>query len=276
MKLFKAILSTVITLLLIWVLQTKFGDIPPLGAFLNPSTGFWQNAESKNIIEKENIKLKGLQSKVIIKYDENMVPHIFADNDHDLYYVQGYLTAKERLWQMDIQTRSAAGRLSEVVGPKALELDRYHRRMGMTYGAEHTLQGIMKDPVMSKVINAYSDGVNAYIKQLKPGGYPIEFKLLDYAPEEWKPINSAYLLKLMSETLAGGSNELAMTNVLNKYGAKITNDLFPDYPTREEPVIPVGTKWNFKSLPVPQPQAAFKAQLLAAMENKEKVEGIGS
>jgi penicillin amidase len=276
MKVFKAIFSIVITLVLIWALQTKFGDIPPLGAFLNPSTGFWQNAESKNIITTEKLKLKGLQGKVTIKYDENMVPHIFAENDHDLYYVQGYLTAKERLWQMDIQTRSAAGRLSEVVGPKALDLDRYHRRMGMTLGAQHTLQGIMKDPVMSKVISAYSDGVNAYIKQLKPGGYPIEFKLLNYAPEEWKPINSAYLLKLMSETLAGGSNELAMTNVLNKFGAKITNDLFPDYPTREEPIIPADTKWDFKPLTIPQPPAAFKAEMLSAMKNKEKVEGVGS
>ncbi|RYU91261.1 penicillin acylase family protein [Mucilaginibacter terrigena] len=276
MKVFKAILSMLFTVALIWALQTKFGDIPPLGEFLNPSTGFWQNAESKNIIPAQNLKLKGLQGKVTVKFDEDLVPHIFAENDHDLYYTQGYLTAKARLWEMDIQTRSAAGRLSEVVGPKALELDRYHRRMGMTFGAEHTLQGIMKDPVMSKVISAYSDGVNAYIKSLTPAGYPIEFKLLNYAPEEWKPINSAYLLKLMSETLAGGSDELAMTNVLNKFGAKITNDLFPDYPTHEDPIIPAGTKWDFKPLPIPAPPAAFKAQMLAGMKDRERVEGIGS
>ncbi|PLW90032.1 penicillin acylase family protein [Mucilaginibacter sp.] len=276
MKVFRAVLCLVFTGVLIWALQTKFGDIPPLGNFLNPSTGFWQNAESKNIIPQEKLKLSDLQDEVTVQFDDNRIPHIFAKNDHDLYYVQGYLTAKARLWQMDIQTRSAAGRLSEVVGPKALELDRYHRRMGITYGAEHTLQGIMKDPVMGKVIQAYSDGVNAYIKHLKPGGYPLEFKLLGYAPEEWKPINSAYLLKLMSETLAGGSNELGLTNVLNKFGAKVTNDLFPDYPMHEDPIIPAGTKWDFKPPPIPQPPAAFKAQLMAAMQNKEKVEGIGS
>ncbi|MBL4675615.1 MAG: penicillin acylase family protein [Mucilaginibacter sp.] len=276
MKVFKAIICLAITGVLIWALQTKFGDIPPLGDFVNPSTGFWQNAESKNILATEKLKLKDLQDEVTVQFDDNRIPHIFAKNNHDLYYVQGYLTAQARLWQMDIQTRSAAGRLSEVVGPKALELDRYHRRMGMTYGAEHTLAGIMKDPVLSKVIQAYSDGVNAYIKRLKPGGYPLEFKLLGYKPEEWKPINSAYLLKLMSETLAGGSNELGLTNVLNKYGAKITNDLFPDYPMHEDPIIPAGTKWDFKPLAIPQPPAAFKAQLMAAMQNKEKIEGMGS
>jgi penicillin amidase len=276
MKIFKAFISVTITVALIWAMQTKFGDIPPVGAFLNPATGFWQNAESKNTQSSNSLKLKGLRGKVTIQYDENRIPHIFAENDHDLYYAQGYVTAQERLWQMDIQTRSAAGRLSEVVGAKALGVDRYHRRMGMVYGAENTLRGLMKDPAMNVVINAYMEGVNAYIHQLSPRNYPIEFKLLNYAPEEWKPINSAFLLKLMSETLSGGSNELAMTNVLNKFGAKVTNDLFPDYPMHEDPIIPVGTKWNFKPLPIPQPPASFKAQLIAGMKTKERVEGIGS
>lgn len=276
MKVFKALISVAFTLVLVWALQTKFGDIPPLGKFLNPGTGFWQNAESRNIDATAELDLKGLQGKVIIKYDENRIPHIFAENDHDLYFAQGYITAKERLWQMDIQTRSAAGRLAEVVGPKALEVDRYHRRMGMVYGAENTLRGIQKDPVMNNMVNAYTDGINAYVHQLSPRNYPIEFKLLNYAPEESKPINCVFLLKLMSETLAGGSNELAMTNVLNKFGAKVTNDLFPDYPMHEDPIIPTGTKWNFKPLPVPSPPAAFKAQILAGMKTRNRVEGIGS
>src|SRR3569833_89411 len=100
------------TMGLIYALQTKIGDIPPLGKLLNPGSGFWQNAESKNIATEE-LTLEGLQGKVIIRYDEHRIPHIFAENDHDLYYAQGYVTAHDRLWEMDIQTRSAAGRLSE-------------------------------------------------------------------------------------------------------------------------------------------------------------------
>jgi penicillin amidase len=276
MKIVKAILSLAFTGLLIWALQTKFGDIPPVGKFLNPATGFWQNAESKNIDAADELKLTGLQGKVTVKYDENRIPHIFAENEHDLYYAQGYITARDRLWQLDIQTRSASGRLAEVVGAKALDIDRYHRRMGMVYGAENTLKGMMKDPVMRVVVNAYTEGINTYVHQLSKRDYPIEFKLLDYAPEEWKPINCALLLKLMSETLAGGTNELAMTNVLNKFGAKVTKDLFPDYPMHESPIIPVGTKWDFKPLPIPAPPAAFKAQMLTGMKMKDRVEGIGS
>src|SRR3569833_3261304 len=155
MKLFKALLSVAVTLVLVWALQTKFGDIPPIGDFLNPVSGFWQNAESKNLKTDEELHLEGLQGKVIIRYDEHRIPHIFAENDHDLYYAQGYVTAHDRLWEMDIQTRSAAGRLSEVVGSKALEIDRYHRRMGMTYGAENTLRGMMKNPVSKMMLQAY-------------------------------------------------------------------------------------------------------------------------
>ena len=91
MKLFKALFCIAITVLLVWALQTKFGDIPPIGEFLNPVSGFWQNAESKNIKPDEDLHLEGLQGKVTIRFDEHRIPHIFAENDHDLYYAQGYL-----------------------------------------------------------------------------------------------------------------------------------------------------------------------------------------
>jgi penicillin amidase len=80
----------------------------------------------------------------------------------------------------------------------------------------------------------------------------------------------------MSETLAGGTNELAMTNVLKKFGAQVTNDLFPDYPYHEDPIIPVGTKWNFKPCQYPHRLPPLKRMVAGRYENKEKVEGIGS
>jgi len=276
MKFIKAIISITITLLLIWALQTKFGDIPPLGKFLNPSTGFWQNAESKNMPADESLLLTGLKGKVTIRYDEHMIPHIFAENDHDLYLAQGFVTARARLWEMDIQTRSASGRLAEVVGEKALDIDRYHRRVGMVYGAEKGLAGAMKDPQSREMILAYAEGVNNYIHSLQPKDYPIEFKLLNYAPEEWKPINTVFLLKLMTETLAGGSNQFEMTNNLKHFGAAAVNDLFPDYPFHETPIIPVGTKWGFKPLSIPKPSAHFLAQMTDTIKTHHIVEGVGS
>ena len=276
MKFLKAFVSMAVTALMIWALDCRFGTVPPIGAFMNPSTGFWQNAESKYILPAENLKISGLQDQVTIKFDENRIPHIFAKNDHDLYLAQGFVTARDRLWEMDIQTRSAAGRLAEIVGPKALDIDRYHRRMGMVYGAENSLRGLMKNPVSKMMVLAYTEGVNAYIHSLAPKDYPLEFKLLDYEPEEWKPVNCVFLLKLMSETLAGGSDQFGMTNDLHQFGAKDVNDLFPDYPFHEDPIIPAGTKWNFKPLPIPKPSAGFTAQVNPGIHTKEIEPGIGS
>ncbi|MEO6151348.1 MAG: penicillin acylase family protein, partial [Mucilaginibacter sp.] len=249
--------------------------IPPLGKLLNPATGFWQNAETKNLAD-EKLKLPGLIREVTVRFDERRIPHIFAANDYDLYYTQGYLTARDRLWQMDIQTRKAAGRLSEVIGTKTLETDRYNRRMGMVYGAGHTLSAIMKDPVMNSVINAYTEGINAYISGLSPKNYPIEFKLLDYKPELWKPINCALLLKLMAQNLAGGSDQFAMTNNLQKFGTADVNDLFPDRPMFDEPIIPAGTKWDFKPVEIPKPSKSFTAQMTENIRPQQRREGIGS
>lgn len=240
----KLIFFAFLTLVGIYLLNRKLGDIPPLGKFLNPSTGFWRNAEP---IKPHDLFIDSdaLLEEVTILIDEQGIPHIFAENNHDLYFAQGYITAKDRLWQLDFQTRYAAGRLSEVIGDQAIELDRYQRRMGMTYGAENMLTEANKDPQSKAILEAYTEGINAYISQLKPADYPIEFKILDYKPELWKPLNSALLLKLMSATLARGTNELALSNILDQYGKEVIDDLFPNYPFIEDPIIPFETEWNF-------------------------------
>jgi len=276
MKFIKAVFTLIIALILLIALNTKVGDIPPMGKFLDPFNGFWQNAESKKLIKADNYKFSGLKGKVEILFDDHMIPHLFADNNYDVYFAQGYVTAKDRLWQMDFQTRFAAGRLSEVVGKKALELDRYNRRMGMSYGAENMIKLAEKDPAMKEILDAYAAGVNAYINSLSPKDYPVEFKILDYKPEEWNILNSALLLKLMSATLAGGSNEFYMSNILKKFGPAVVKDLFPDYPFREDPIIPEGTKWNFKPLNPPPVPVEPPSAVNTLFHTKEISEGTGS
>ena len=276
MRIFKTALSILITLSLVIILNLKSGDIPPLGKFLNPFHGFWKNAESKKGDKLRDIKLSGIKGRVEIRFDEQMIPHIFADNNYDAYYAQGYITAKDRLWQMDFQTRFASGRLSEVVGSKAIELDRYQRRMGMMFGAENMVKAMQKDKQIKETMDAYTAGVNAYIASLHPADYPIEFKLLNYSPENWSPVNSALLLKLMSATLAGGSNEFYMSNILNKYGPEVVKNLFPDYPYREDPIIPEGTKWDFKPLAVKQATASAISKTSYNIRTPQIKEGIGS
>ncbi|GAB3952076.1 penicillin acylase family protein [Spirosoma harenae] len=253
MRYAKAISVSLLTILLIWALNKPWGSVPAFGPLLSPFVGFWQNAESANAADEE-ITLNGTQAPVTVIFDDKAIPHVFAQNDHDMYFAQGYLTARDRLWQMEFQTHAAAGRVSELVGDRALELDRFSRHMGMGYGAEQTLKGMQNDPVTRAALEAYTAGVNAWISRLTPAKYPIEYKLLGYAPEPWAPIKCALLLKQMTNTLASGADDLLMTNILRKYGSVVTTDLFPDYPAREDPIIPAGTKWNFKPVsPIPAP-----------------------
>lgn len=272
----KIIVTLILPIALIILCNTKFGDVPPILKFLDPFKGFWQNAENSQVQKIKKISLKGTLAPVNISFDDRMIPHVFAQNDHDVYFAQGYVTAMHRLWQMDFQTRFAAGRISEVVGDKAIELDRYQRRMGMVYGAENSMKGMMENPKSREMVMAYTDGINAYISSLTKKTYPIEFKLLDYAPEKWTPIKCALLLKQMSAVLAMRSDEFYLTNILKTFGPEVTKNLFPDYPFKEDPIIPSGTSWNFKPLPIPEVPKEFSEMLTSTIRTKPMQEGIGS
>ncbi|WP_431158563.1 penicillin acylase family protein [Winogradskyella poriferorum] len=244
MKYLKILISLVLTIGIFYALNTKFGSIPPIGKFLNPYTGIWQN-EGDDIIEGD-IMIKGLSETVTVHYDEHLIPHVFAQNEHDLYKAQGYLTAKHRLWQLEFQTHAAAGRLSEIFGEGALEYDRSERRRGMGYGADQAIAYMEEfDRETLGFVQDYADGVNAYIEQLDPVDYPVEYKMLDYKPESWSPKKTALLLMYMTKMLAGYDDDLEYTNVLQKIGQKDFDLLFPDFFDITDPVIPKETDWSF-------------------------------
>ena len=243
MKYIKLLISLLLSIAVLYGLNTKFGSIPPIGKFLAPNQGVWQN-ETDEVITGE-ISIPGLTSEIKVHYDENLIPHIFAENDKDLYKAQGYIVAKHRLWQMEFQTYAAAGRLSEIVGEGALEYDRRQRRNGMLFGAENSMEVVKEDPEALALLEAYRDGVNAYINSLKPENYPVEYKLLNYAPEPWTVEKTMHLLMYMTDMLCGRDYDLEFTNVLQKFGKDRFDFLFPDFFDVVDPVIPKDTDWSF-------------------------------
>jgi penicillin amidase len=248
MKYVKLLISLALTIGMFYALNTKLGSIPPLGKFLNPSSGIWQNETDESI--SGEVTIPGLTDKVTVHYDEQMIPHVFAQNEHDLYKAQGYLTAKHRLWQLEFQTYAAAGRLSEIIGEGALNYDRSERRRGMGFGADQSMAYMEKhDPETFRFLQDYADGVNAYIHQLNPEDYPVEYKLLDYAPEAWSPKKTALLLMYMTKMLAGYDDDLEYTNVLRLVGKENFELLFPDFFDITDPVIPKKTDWSFIDVP---------------------------
>ncbi|OEK05237.1 penicillin acylase family protein [Roseivirga misakiensis] len=263
MKLVKLFVSLIFTIGIFYALNTKFGSIPPLGKFLSPSTGIWQNEGSDNESGK-TFELKGLSAPVNVHYDENLIPHVFAQNDRDLYRAQGYITAQHRLWQMEFQTHASGGRLSEVVGSAALEYDRGQRRKGMVFGAENAIKAMSDYPELIKNLEAYRDGVNSYISSLSPEEYPLEYKLLDYQPEPWTLKKTALLLMYMTDMLAGGDSDFEYTNFLKKYGQERFDFIFPDFFDFNDPVIPTSRDWSdFGEVEVPEvPEANTPSSLL--------------
>ncbi len=258
MKYFKLILSFVLTIGIFFALNTKFASIPPIGKFLNPYSGVWQNETDESI--SGEVSISGLKDKVTVHYDEQLIPHVFAQNEIDLYRAQGYLTAKHRLWQMEFQTFASAGRLSEIIGEGALNYDRQERRRGMGFGAEQTLKKMSEDKETMAIAQAYADGVNSYINQLDPKDYPVEYKLLDYKPEAWTPKKTALLLMYMTKMLAGGDEDMENTNALRLFGKERFDLLFPDFFDITDPIIPKDTDWSY--IDVPQTPAPYSEPVL--------------
>ena len=253
MKVFQFVFFLLITTAFVVLLHLKWGPVPPLGRFLDPTNGFWSNSEYSDLEAPATLKLDGLQQPVKIYWDKDLIPHIFAENDHDLYFAQGYTIAYHRLWQMEFQLYKTAGRLSEILGPLTLDLDRSQRRKGLPYSAQWMHEEIKKDETIYAMLQAYSDGVNAYIESLDYKDLPIEYKLLDYKPEPFSAYKICLLLKEMSDQLSSGEADLENTNMVKLLGRDRFNFLFPDKTPGIDPVVSVGTKFNFEPVKVTNP-----------------------
>lgn len=277
MKYFGFLLVFLISLVLAVGLSVNLGQIPPLGYLLDPSHGFWQNSYSEDDLAQQEIMLVGLEAPVEVIYDEALIPHLFAENQRDLMKAQGYITAKHRLWQMEFQTRAAAGRVAEVVGPVALDFDRMQRRKGLGYGAEMGLQYLKEnEPEALSLIEAYADGVNQYINQLSLAALPVEYKLLDYRPEAWTPYKTLLLLKYMADMLVG-DKDLEYTNLRYLLGETQVNKLFPEMPEDNDPVIQMDQVWDFIPLKVQKPEGLVYPDFsILAEPLPSPEEGVGS
>ena len=277
MKYFSFFLVLAITAALAVAVSIPLGEIPPIAPLLDPNYGFWQNSISEDQLATEEIDLENLSASVEVVYDQNLIPHIFAQNEADLYRAQGYVTAQHRLWQMEFQTMAAAGRISEIVGPIAIELDRMTRRKGLAYGAELGMKYLQEnDPETLALIEAYAEGVNQYIAQLEEARLPVEYKILNYRPEPWSAFKSVLLLKYMSDMLVG-DRDLEFTNLRKILGQAKLDKLYPDFPTENDPIIEAERIWDFTPIPVTRPDSiSYPGDLIIAEPLPQPEEGTGS
>jgi penicillin amidase len=176
--------------------------------------------------------IQGLAQPVEILRDQWGVPHIYAQNEPDLFFAQGFVHAQDRLFQMDVNRRIGLGRLSEIAGPMALPTDRMARVLGWPRAMEATMSGVACDPQTGALLSAYADGVNAFIAGQK---LPPAFAMLAYQPEAWQPRDCAAWGVVLAWGLSvNWETELVRARLVAALGPEKAADLTPgcaaDYP----------------------------------------------
>jgi len=249
--------TTLMTVLLLYLLSVPLGSLPPLGSFFHPSMGFWANAETLGVTGDITLPTSASSEPVEVYYDDRGVPHIFAQNDADLNFAQGYVMARDRLFQMELQARAAGGTLSEWLGEDLIERDRHQRRLGMMYGAEKVLELISSNDTTRTAVESYAKGVNAYINTLSYETFPLEYKLLNAEPAEWKPLNTALLVMYMTQMLAGRSDDFRSSNTLAYFGKEFVNTYISSRSAMLDPVVPPDHKWTFKPDSISPPENLY-------------------
>ena len=197
----------------------------------------WLRSAAKSALPQLDgeIRIAGLSAPVSVRRDGHGVPHINAANQADLFTAQGYITAQDRLWQMDALRRSANGDLAEILGPSLVPHDRLQRVLQLRNVAQRLYANL--DPADRACLDAYARGVNLFIAQ-HPDALPPEFKLLHYRPQPWTGVDSLSIgVSMMSETLDDHWDvKLAREAIAARlHDPKLESDLYPVGSWRDHP-----------------------------------------
>ena len=182
-----------------------------------------------------DLQIAGVQQPVKVMRDNWGVAHIYAANQHDLFFAQGFVAAQDRLFQMELWKRAGQGRLAEVLGKSAIERDRYARLLKYRGDLQQEYKSYAPDTLA--ILSAFTEGINAYISYLNSAsgpGLPISFQLAGFKPEPWKPEDC--LSRMAAYTMTGNArSELRDAELLTKLGAEKTQRILdPDPPTQLE------------------------------------------
>ena len=216
---------------LLCLIVTAFFCAWVLGGCAPEKTGIfdwlkWYANQESGLPVYEGVITTGVESEVKVYFDDYGVAHIFAENEPDLIFAQGYVHAMERIFQMDLTRRAIAGRLSEIVGPDYIEDDIFSRTIGFRRAAERSLEALSEECRM--LLESYAAGVNAYIEQNRDN-LPPEFILLDYHPEPWEPVDTLSIAKLAWHLGGNMDTELFLAALVEEVGAEMAAELFPAY-----------------------------------------------
>jgi len=252
---------------LLWMGWHGVATLPPLGPLLDPAHGVWGLAASADLPRRATGRIRGLGADVRVLYDDRGVPHIFAATELDAWRALGYAVARDRLFQLDLQARAGAGTLSELVGRRALPLDREARELGMARAAERLLASLPDTTDARRSLDAYASGVNAYLAAMPSRELPLEYRLLGRRPARWSPIRTLHVMLDIGYTLTRNRTELTRLRAAAAVGEAAADALFPLHATIQEPIQPSPGEPRRIPLVLPPPGApdTAAAAMLAAL-----------
>jgi len=206
----------------------------------------------------ENIQVEGINSEVKVLRDKFAIPHVYAENESDLYRAVGFVMAQDRLWQMDLLRRVTQGRLSEIFNAGMVQTDLLMRALHIQEKSEKLIK--LTDPEIAGALEAFASGVNFYIEN-----YPLppEFRILGYQPEPWEPVHSINLIGYMSWDLTSG---WGTEFLLNKLSKELSNEqlaeLIPDMKNHKTAIFP---------------ELKFPGEMIAEtlLSGNDKLKGLG-
>ncbi|PKB82533.1 MAG: hypothetical protein BZY88_04130 [SAR202 cluster bacterium Io17-Chloro-G9] len=196
-----------------------------------------QEAERRVPSLNGELTVKGLEGSVRVVWDRHGVPHAKVESTHDMWFVQGFLHAQDRLWGMERTRRFFHGTLAQIIGEGGLRPDRLYRRVGLMRAAQREWPHVEKEGRL--VVEAYVAGINAYLDMELP--LPIEFEVLGYSPARWEPTDVTGRWKLIAYSQSmNGQTKLGRLQLLKALGPKFFAKLFPYYPTDGPTIVPPG------------------------------------
>ncbi len=224
----------------LYVLSAPAGPLSPPGELLDPVDGLYASARAAGYTAEELVAIPQLAQPVTVIRDERGVPHIFAASDRDAVITLGYVVAQDRLFQIDFLSRVGSGRLSEVLGPSAVEMDRFLRQTGMERGVHRNLERLNREGGIEKdLAQWYGIGVNAWISQLEAADLPFEMRLLGYEPQPYTVTTALRVLQYMTLDLTFRTDEPALDAVRKKLDPGERSRLYPSQSWLYRPIIPL-------------------------------------
>lgn len=247
-----AAVAAVVSGLVLALLALGIGPVPALGTALVPGAGAWDSAAGAELPHTETLTLAGLNAPVTVAFDDNGVPTVKAASDTDLFQAQGYLHARFRLAQLDLERRAGRGRLAELNGPGSVESDRFELQMGLLRTAEATWAATAPDSPAGRALTSYTRGVNAWISELRHNGqWPAIFSLTGVYPADWTPVDSLVIQELLTQSMDFTSTPLDYAIFRESLGEERTMDWFPVHAPNDQRPYDVGPYRDLGIAPLP-------------------------